>query len=66
MSEQRDRVLDAANGNPEYVAQLLGQIEAQCRIAREALADEHEGNFTRAALFIEADAGDLGTLVRSW
>lgn len=45
---------------------LLVQIEAQCRLAREALADEHEGDFTRAAVLIESDAEALGRLVRSW
>lgn len=49
-----------------HAERLLTQLEAQCRIAREALADEHEGNFTRAVAHIAADAEDLATLVRTW
>lgn len=45
---------------------LLDQLEAQVRAAREALADEHEGNFRRAANLIAYDADELATLVASW
>jgi hypothetical protein len=45
---------------------LLTQIEAQCRIAREALADEHEADLRHAAVRIEYDAVKLLGLVTSW
>lgn len=45
---------------------LLTQIEAQCRIAREALADEHEGNVTQAVAYIVDDATRLDNLVGNW
>lgn len=62
----RDRVLAAATREPEYLSRLLDQIEGQVRIAREAIADEAEGDLRRAVLFIAADAEDLETLVTSW
>lgn len=45
---------------------LLDQIEAQIRAAREALAEEHEGDFTRAVVYLVADAESLAHLVRTW
>lgn len=46
--------------------QLLTSIEAQCRIAREALADEHEGRVRAAVTFLDSDAGALMKLVTGW
>lgn len=45
---------------------LLTQIEAQCRAAREALADEHEGNVKRSVFYIELDALEAVREVASW
>lgn len=46
--------------------QLLAQIEAQLPIARAALADEHEGDLTRAVFLIAVDAAALSDLVLTW
>lgn len=45
---------------------LLGEIEDRARMAREALQDEHEGNFTHHVLQIEGLAGQLAQLTREW
>lgn len=45
---------------------LLAQMEAQLRAAREALADEHEGNFRRAVTILATDADRLHTMVVNW
>jgi hypothetical protein len=47
-------------------AQLLGYIEGQARIARAALADEHEGMLREAVLQLQADADTLAELVTTW
>jgi hypothetical protein len=49
-----------------HAERLLTQIEAQCRIARAALADEHEGNFRTAVVYLEGDATELLELVNRW
>lgn len=45
---------------------LLTQIEAQVRLAREALAEEHEGDFKRAVLLLGVDSDNLITMAMSW
>lgn len=62
----REQVLAQAEAEPGFVDRLLTQIEAQVRIAREALADEDEGGLRRAVGFIACDAEQLETLVGSW
>lgn len=47
-------------------ARLLAQIVVQARLAAEALADEHEGNFRTSVECIESDAAKLADLVRGW
>lgn len=48
------------------VEQLLTQVEAQCRAAREALADEHEAGVRTAVTFLDSDAAELMKLVTGW
>lgn len=48
------------------VERLLTQIEAQIKVAREALAEEHEGDLRKAVTFIEGDAHHLFTEVTGW
>lgn len=45
---------------------MLAQMEAQVRLAKEALADEREHDFTGAVILLELDACALGNLVRGW
>lgn len=51
---------------PVPADRYLTQLEAQVRIARQALADEHEGNFTRAVQLIAQDAEELMAMVSKW
>jgi hypothetical protein len=44
----------------------LAQITNQAGLALDALADEREGDFTRAVLRLEQQATALAQLVRSW
>lgn len=48
------------------VEQLLDAVEAGVAAAREALADEHEGNLRRTVLVMWDDVTTLGELVQSW
>lgn len=48
------------------VERLLTQIEASCRKAREALAEEHEGDTLRSVTHIALDADKLHQLVAGW
>lgn len=52
--------------SPVSAERYLTQLEAQVRIARQALADEHEGNFTRAVQLIAQDAEELMAMVSKW
>lgn len=48
------------------VHDLLAKVEAGVAAAREALAEEHEGDLREAVLVMWNDVTTLGELVQSW